>query len=230
MIKWKGRTWETQEGWGNVHPDYPYMYTSDECTYVKDGNLILKTELNPKYIPDYGYVKFAKGLAMCMDKFYFGHYKIVVTLPKGNLVWPAIWLYGQDNWPPEIDIMEGYSSAFGRYFNISTTNFKSFFKSLFRPYKIESNYHIDPTGGLGTDRVRLGYFPNLSKPVVFEMIWKPHKIVMKANGIVYSQLKGDKMKHFQKPMRFLLNNAIRYDSMFAGKSEFVIHDFSYNSF
>jgi hypothetical protein len=230
MIKWQGYTWEQKEHWGIVHLKNPIMYTDDSCSYIRDENLILATKYKP-YIfkPLSKEILWARGLAMCMDKFHFGTYEITATLPKGKWLWPAIWLYGQEGWPPEIDIMEGYTTWFGSYFNLSTSSFRAFFRSLTQPYKVEGNYHTGIYGGIGTDRVKLGYFLDLTKPIVFEMIWMPDGITLKANGIIYSKLRGDVMRFFQKPMRFLLSIAVRKDSHYVSESEFVIHEFNYKS-
>jgi len=250
MIKWKGRTWETQESWGVVHPDYPYQYTDSACVEVDAGKLILKTRKKEKKYIEEGFlviktlpaqeripirqeisIPWARGLVMCMDKFHFGRYTIIATLPKGKNLWPAIWLYGHDHWPPEIDIMEGYSNSFGSYFNLSCNSFKSFWHSIKHPYKIEANYHIDAEGGLGTERAKLGYFQDMNKAIRFEMFWSSDKIILTVNDHIYSKLQGDVMKHFQKPMRFLMNNGIRRrGEENASESEFVIHHFYYNPY
>ena len=45
-----------------------------------------------------------------------------IELPIGDRLWPAIWLSGSMYWPPEIDVLEGYSNSDGRYKNKLNTN------------------------------------------------------------------------------------------------------------
>ncbi len=232
MIKWKGYTWETQESWGIIHPNYPYQYTDEECVDISKGQLILHTKRKPRSFALYPTnPQWARGLVMCMDKFHFGRYTIIATLPTGKNLWPAIWLYGQESWPPEIDIMEAYSNSKGSYFNLSTSSFRSFFHSLLRPYKIEANYHISTEGGVGTERVRLGYIPDLTDSIVFTMEWTEAHIIMRANGRIYSKVEGNVMEHFQQPMRFLINNGIRKGGADnASESQFSIYHFHYTPY
>ena len=34
---------------------------------------------------------------------------------EGSNLWPAIWLTNSDTWPPEIDVLEGYSNSKGKW-------------------------------------------------------------------------------------------------------------------
>lgn len=227
-IHWQGYEWKLREDWGIIHPDFPFMYTDPDCVIVDNDDLLLKTKIKPREFSS-GTANFATGKVMSVDTFHFGYYRITATLPKGNYLWPAIWLYGFDSWPPEIDIMEGYTSGRGSYFNISTSSFRSFFKSIVRPYKIEANYHISKEGGIGTDRVKVRCFENFNDPLTFEMVWLKDRITMYCDGVCYSEISGDIMKHFQSPMRFLINNAVRKDHPKTSESVFKVHEFSYNT-
>lgn len=72
---------------------------------IKSGNLILISE--KEFYEDNNW-KIYSGLIRSKDKFYFtyGYIEIKAKVVKGNGLLSAIWLTGQDRWPPEIDIIE----------------------------------------------------------------------------------------------------------------------------
>jgi beta-glucanase (GH16 family) len=45
--------------------------------------------------------------------FKYGYFAIRSKNPTGPATWPAFWLTGQKNWPPEIDIFEMYGKSNG---------------------------------------------------------------------------------------------------------------------
>jgi beta-glucanase (GH16 family) len=112
-IKWSGYNWITQERWGDIHPDKPYNWYDPSAVEVVGENLILKTHHNPKeftinkkkIVSNYGV-----GLVSNTTKFGYGYFEIEAKLPTGRNLWPAFWMWSFDAWPPEIDILEAYSS------------------------------------------------------------------------------------------------------------------------
>ena len=48
-IRWCGYEWNTQERWGQVHPDKNYMwYDPSAIEVMENGDMVLKTQYNPK--------------------------------------------------------------------------------------------------------------------------------------------------------------------------------------
>ena len=47
----------------------------------------------------------------------FGYFEAKCKMPKSSAAWPAFWLYGSVNWPPEIDIFEVYTKNSFSSFN-----------------------------------------------------------------------------------------------------------------
>jgi hypothetical protein len=217
-IEWKNRTWLMQETWGRIHPDKPWFWYDPEQVQIVNGNLELLTGYNPKFFRNLGWVKIGAGLVCCLDQFHFGDYKIVVKLPKGKYLWPAIWLWGQESWPPEIDIMEGYTNSRGSYFHWN-----------WPPYKIQSNFHFKQgikNTTLGSQNIYIGLANPSSRYITFEMVWGRSYIKIYANGWLHRTITGSDMKYFQKPMRFILNNGTQ-KPLNNSNSKFIIKDFQY---
>ena len=91
-------------GWGNQELQ---NYTSNsENAYVDDGNLFIVARKN-----GFQYTS-ARMKSIDLQEFQYGRIDIRAVLPKGQGIWPAIWMLGANypsvGWPAcgEIDIME----------------------------------------------------------------------------------------------------------------------------
>ena len=51
----------------------------------------------------------AIGKVHSVEKIKYGVLTALFRLPLGRNLWPAIWLYDTEAWPPEIDVLEGWS-------------------------------------------------------------------------------------------------------------------------
>lgn len=135
-LKWQGLTFRTAEqGDAIIHPDKPYTYYNKDCAYI---NSKCELELTIKKIPKmvrywdgrYFTPKFAMGLVRCTSYFLYGEVEFDAMLPRGNNLWAALWMWGVDGWPPEIDVMEAWSTIGNGYYKFPlhyriTTNFSS---------------------------------------------------------------------------------------------------------
>ena len=79
-------------------------YDPSACT-VADGMLTIRATARGTY-PSATYVS---GRMQSLSTFTYGTVTVVAKLPKGNGLWPAIWL-ASDPGPPEIDILENGGS------------------------------------------------------------------------------------------------------------------------
>ena len=92
-------------GWGNNELEY---YTNQNA-FIQDGYLIIKAKIENK-----GGKGYTSARMITKDKFDFTYGRIDVRaiLPKGQGMWPAIWMLGSNinsvGWPAcgEVDIME----------------------------------------------------------------------------------------------------------------------------
>lgn len=226
MISWKGFKWLPRETWGLVHPNKP-LWWYDESAVEVDGNdtLHLRTHYNPKWQPTINKISpVGAGLVSCTFPFHFGYYRFTCKLPKGKMLFPAIWLYTHqynDAVGSEIDIMEAYSNRFGNYLNFDPT-------SLWSLQRVWSAFnHHD-----GNKRVWVGKqghkICRTNDTISFEMRWTPDKIIIWCDGVITRKLEGDVMKHYQEPMKLILNNGLRNNCKdFKQETDFRIMDFVY---
>lgn len=96
-------------GWGNNELQY-YTDRAENAT-VKDGRLIITAKKESPALEGYNYSS-ARMISKNKQDFRFGRIDIRGKLPKGQGIWPAIWMLPTENkfgiWPKsgEIDIME----------------------------------------------------------------------------------------------------------------------------
>ena len=145
-------------GWGNNEWEY-YTDSRDNSALDGNGNLVIKaiTNTNPAYTCTSSsptgpggqcYATSARMLSAGKQEFAYGRVEARMRIPKGQGIWPAFWMLGNDifttnPWPAsgEIDIMEnigkvdeqtkvygtihgpGYSggSGIGRSYDVSPT-------------------------------------------------------------------------------------------------------------
>jgi len=105
QTKWTQET--GGNGWGNN--ELQYYTNSTENSYVSGGNLVIQAQKQSQSGRDY---TSARLITKGKQSFQFGRIDVRAKLPKGQGIWPAIWMLGSDidqnNWPAcgEIDIME----------------------------------------------------------------------------------------------------------------------------
>ena len=95
-------------GWGNQELE---TYTNSTDNAVQNGGNLVITAIRKGTAGAYSYTS-ARLLTKNKQNFQFGRIDVRAKLPKGQGIWPAIWMLGSDidtnNWPKcgEIDIME----------------------------------------------------------------------------------------------------------------------------
>lgn len=127
-LSWKGYNWITSERWGEIHPDFPYAYYSQNCVSINsDGDLVLDVKPNTDkksfIIDDKEVIPQSQiGLVSSTAEnplFKYGDYFWVAKMPKGKHLWPALWMWSWDCWPPEIDVAECWTNDCGGYFKFN---------------------------------------------------------------------------------------------------------------
>jgi beta-glucanase (GH16 family) len=108
--KWVSET--GGNGWGN--DELEYYTTRPQNVFQKDGNLVI-TVLAEKYTGTDGVTRdYTSARLKTLGKFSqsYGRFEARIKIPKGQGIWPAFWMLGNDidkpGWPKcgEIDIME----------------------------------------------------------------------------------------------------------------------------
>ncbi len=113
--KWRHEIGNGPDGWGNWERQY-YTGGTDNVALDGDGHLVITArQENPGgYQCWYGNCDYTSAKLTTAQTFTqaYGHFEARMKLPRGQGIWPAFWMLGEDfdrvGWPDsgEIDIME----------------------------------------------------------------------------------------------------------------------------
>lgn len=118
LTKW-GFDWRIGRSWGISHPD-DICYCDGSVVQIdrNTGDLKLGIGYEPKIVPQHigdetRYVKqdWKVGYISSIQTVKYGILNVKYFLPFGRNLWPAIWLTDGKTWPPEIDIVEGWTNT-----------------------------------------------------------------------------------------------------------------------
>ena len=253
-IKWMGYEWLPQERWGQIHTKKPDMWNDPSAIEIdEDETLHLFAKFNPKKFTQISPILDSTeeilsivgfGLISCTTQFSHGLFEIEAKLPKGPYTWPAFWCWAFESYPPEIDILEGYSNKRGSYFNWS----HRFLVGKF--WRVNSNIHLkdkvkDSTkGGMnddGTYRYQLGaksHWLGWKRPDKifnkYSLLWTPNEISILFNNkkvrTITDQPTLDQFK--DKTMNIIINNSVqdKYLQTDMPETEFVVKYFKYTPY
>lgn len=149
-----------------------------------------------------------KGPAMS-----YGTYSWKVKLPECKHIWPALWLTGKETWPPEIDVVEGYTEDRGDYVKNCLTT------------KLETNahYRIDMKNGVA-DNVGAKGIPWVIYKIYhreideYKCVWNPDGVTIYFNGVRVRKITD---KNFLKCIN---EKALMYPIMNMMIEEGYVHD------
>lgn len=192
-FNWCGCDWSCKmEGGRIIHPSYPHSWYSDSEDVIKrtdDGELHLSYRENPKTIKHWTGEIFnptiERALIRTQQHFGYGTFSIEAIVPKGLNLSCAFWLVGYGNWPPEIDILEAWSTNCN-YLHKFTNHFPWLCKSWRTTYNVHYNDKNMKHQHLGSKNVTICKQPldPTENWVKYECVWEPNKITFKANGVV----------------------------------------------
>ena len=211
--------WSKGQPWGSYHPDFQHQYYGSKQIYVKDGLLHLLNEYDPqtfnKNTKDSLTIPYGTGLINSLNQkcFQYGFFAVRSKNPVGPATWPAFWLTGKKNWPPEIDIFEMYGKSKGKTIHrqtmtvhigkLETHTKKMVVKSIQLPKDTDTKFHI------------------------YGCLWEPKKITFYTDGIKVKTIKLNRwMRQFyQEPMYLILNNALDHEHLEPLKTAQMPQDF-----
>lgn len=225
-----GFNWRIGRVWGIAHPD-DICYNGEQSVSVHPemGLVQLGIDMDPKNIPIEGYydpenpdmegVKryiWSVGYISSLESVKYGYLKVVFKLPIGNHLWPAIWMYDCETWPPEVDIVEGWSGHYNwpifkpkspkRIYNTNPfanrifpsvhlgTNIKEHWSKSYEKFRGTCRRYLDVTG-VNT----------------CEFIWTPDRLLVYYNGHeVMNEIDPKILKYYNnsKGMCIHLNNYV----------------------
>jgi len=232
QFTWQGYKWNTQERWGKVHPDRSYCWYDDNCVSVdEEGNLRLICKYSPAAVEHEGktyYPKYGVGL-VSSDKsnprFKYGAYTWVAKLPKGKNLWPALWMWSFDSWPPEIDVVEAWTNCTGGYYRF--------------PFKwnVTTNLH-DPNAKYNmAERVGICKMPDPTENFIeYKLVWMPDFLDFYYNGKRIRTIDDPKLMRYlnentKDGMNIIMNNHVTEKYCQKTVSEpLIVKSFSYNAY
>lgn len=232
MLSWKGHNWLQHERWGFVHPEKPHWWYDPSASYIdSDNKLNLLTKRNPRYFAEIDNIStIGVGLVSCETRFKWGEFEIEAKLPYGDNLWPAFWMWSWDSWPPEIDVLEGYSDT--------TPNFFKF--RLLRPFgfwNVQTNVHykIDGKNKMSGGKTHFFGFKDPTKNYIrYSVTWLPNKIEFYYNGRLVRKIKDPQILEQMNSttMNVVINNGVTSGINLDNQnfSNFIIRDFTYNSY
>lgn len=223
-MEYFGIHWQIGRPWGNHHPKHN-CWNAPESVVYKDNVLQLGVDYKPRIFelpdpdnPGKTYKKrypWSVGYVTSTDFFKYGYFRFEFKLPLGRHLWPAIWLSDRDTWPPEVDIMEGWTWMY---------------KWPFKPESADHIYRINPFANRIFPSLHLGTNPdehqtisfkklngtcpsylNITGDNVCELIWAPDRLVVYYNGHkVMEETRPEVLKYYNesKGMKILLNNYV----------------------
>lgn len=197
------KVWQVGQPWGRFHAQTPHQYFGDSEVYVKEGILILENRYAPKVFKHADTllkIPYGTGLinTYYSNQFKYGYFAIRSKNPTGPATWPAFWLTGRDNWPPEIDVFEMYGRCDGKSVNEQTMTLHF--------GKIETK-----TKTQVTKSIRLSEDTD-SEFHIYSCLWEPGRVTFYTDGVKVRTIKlnGWMNQFYREPMYLLVNNAVDY--------------------
>lgn len=224
-MEYFGINWQIGRPWGNHHPDHN-CWNAPESVVFKDNILQLGVDYKPVIFdvpdpnnPGQTYKKrypWSVGYVTSTDSFKYGYFRVDFKLPLGKQLWPAIWLSDQDTWPPEIDIVEGWTDQYNW--------------PIFKPKSVDRIYRINPFANRIFPSVHLGTNPkehhmksykklngsptcylDVTGINVCELVWAPDRLRIYYNGrLVMDESNPEVLKYYNESngMKIHLNNYV----------------------
>jgi beta-glucanase (GH16 family) len=206
--------WHKRYPWGGLLADQK-QYASPEMLSQSGGILHLKATENKGFYPvedwminheeakKHGLEIKGNGvkldyLTSCIwskQTFRYGYFEIRAKAPSGQGLWPAFWLYGQ-NQKDEIDFMEMKGER-SKEVHIDVHCPDSCEKVFTKPFGLPQNW-----GGWVKMNQKL-----TDEFVTYSGVWLPGSLIYYVNGIPVSHYTGD----FDTPMNVIANLAVARD-------------------
>lgn len=233
IFTWCGHDWTAR--YCMIHKTDGNYY-SPECVSI-DNNGYLHLKIKKQFATmtcddgSRGASPWCCGRVECNTTTSYGTYIWHAKMPAGSSLWPALWLCGREQWPPEIDCVEGYSANDSdSYYNGCSMNLKTdvHYKQLC------NNLHI---GGKGFSSLLYLLFHKEFDE--WKIVWTPKEIKIYWNGIkIRSCKKSEVISYFnsENKMYAIMNLAVQnkkdnfyndMDYLFAPDAELIVKDYKY---
>ena len=165
-----------QQRWGNYHPDDLSQWYDPKAVELS-GGLVLKITNNTLNLSDGNIIMRGVGLVQSKNTFGYGIYEWKVKLPVGKKLWPAVWVGCRSSWPPEIDIVEGYSDIKGKYKNKLNSNVW-----LGKDTETEKHFQLRAMSH--------GFLCDTSEPIKFTLHWEKDFVKIYYNDFLVRKIEN----------------------------------------
>ena len=189
-FKWCGLNWKpSMDGGRLIHPEHPwYWYSSDVIMKDANGVLELSIRKNPKDIKHWNgkiyHPEYEVATMRSLESFDYGVFSCEMQMPKGKNLSASFWLSGEGNWPPEIDIEEGWTEEKDSWFRYT----QPYFPWIKLGWRTTNNVHYRESD-LSKTHVGSRNIPLLKQTkdpaenfIEYKCEWKPDEIVFYAGG------------------------------------------------
>lgn len=228
-----GLHWVSGHAWGDAHPE-ANIYSDPGELIIDSGMIRLGIGMKPRKF--YGRIyPWCAGVARSLECFMYGTFDLRFRLPIGNNLWPAIWMYDKQCWPPEIDMLEGWPRLAHWPIPHHTYRKKLFLNNIIPSIHFDSD---DKTlrGGLrghgtwpwfidvhGINTLRLRWTPDM-----VEISYNGHRVMRTRDTAALRALNNSCGMHI------ILNNAVTSmfnhdDYLSLEQRNFIIYDLRYEA-
>ncbi len=190
---YKGFEWAPDDR--PYHPDYAVQWFDPACVQITNTQFACSVVNKPRNFNGM-LVDWAIGLVQSKAAWQYGYFESMIKMPLKRGQWPADWLTGETNWPPEIDTVEGYSRS-DEYRKLR---------------KFQSNVHFMHNGKKRVIRAKDHPIPKglRGEWVKYATLWLPDKIEWWYNGyLVRRETRRHVLAAMNEPMRRVLNSAVQ---------------------
>lgn len=202
-MEWCGYNWKCEmEGGRIIHPEYPWYWCSlDTIKRNEDDTLELSMRENPRDVKHWDgkiyHPTYEVATMRSIEDFSYGTFSAEIKVPKGKRLSASFWTTGSGNWPPEIDIEEGWTEEKPSWFRWMIAQFPYFKPSWRTTTNIHYNNELMKHDSIGSRNIP--WFKQCKNPsdnfIKYECEWLPNKITFKANGRIIRTITGHVCKN-----------------------------------
>lgn len=209
-FEWMGYDWISRPLWGDYHPKESLTYYNARANHIdKHGDLVLDILKIPRTFDEGVERQYGVGWVRSTQQFKYGTFEWEAKLPKGYYVWPALWLTSDQGWPPEIDVVEGWTENKSNYT-------KYLFFNNIRPTMHWSENASENTGKHKFKSIRKPFRCIFNKNGwnKYKCVWTPEYVDIFYNNIKIKRFDDPEMlKHFNKEgygMHVIMSVSVEY--------------------
>ena len=230
-FKWKDHFWYTYEHCKNDTANCKNAYLGTNVDRTSKGTLKFPITYNPKTFENdqLNTIRtYECAFIESCNSFSYGRFEFKAIIGNSPNTWPAIWLYGLECWPPEIDIVEAFPNSLGNIIDGCKVRY-------------ETNIHYNeynPTqyGAKGIWKLWYKLTHKSGKPDTWVLNWTPKYVKIYFNGLRIRKITNKKvlatLNRFNK-MRIVINNMLQENFNkidYVNQRNFELVDFKYKPY